>query len=75
MSRCKLCNTETGYIGYHDCFNVVVNSVGLSRIQIAKLEEVYYEQVKLSHERKMELDEYKRKFELLVKVFDKVLDV
>ena len=73
--RCKLCNIETGYIGYHDCFNVVVNSVGLSKIQINKLEECYYEQVKLSHERKIELDEYKRKFEQLCMVFEKVMDL
>ena len=68
--RCKLCNIETGYIGYHDCFNV-----GLSKIQINKLEECYYEQVKLSHERKIELDEYKRKFEQLCMVFEKVMDL
>ena len=76
MSKCKECGCK-GY-GWHDCFNEVLwmGEESASFIEWRQhLERLYKEQLKARGEAERELREYKRKFDMLCMVFDKVMDM
>ena len=73
MKACTTCG-NTQYI-FHDCFQELLHSAAIPLEVKASLDVLYISRCKQTAAVQDELDDYKRKFDTLCMVFEKVLDL